>query len=803
MGTAIGCLLLALAPQSGDAGHGLLLRIVDVDGRAIAGATAMEHFNPDRRGNAGTDGLVRLEGVWRGAASLLVEAPGFATKLFPHFDGARLDGAPLEVTLRKADPLEVQFVTENGLPAKGVCVSILAARGLGMMHREPWRTDAEGRIRWSGFDGDARRAKLEHAGAGVGGSIELGNLGGDRKVTVRNGVVIRPELVGEPQSQETVLTIEQIDVEVLTKSQDGWKIGHAGPGPEWLSKSAREVLAPIGDVYRIRARLSDGRLVSSGDVSRDVIPADGTVGVKIDPPQPISGQVIDRDGKGVASLPIAIEVAGAAAVEVRTDAEGRFEAKLPAPGEWTVRTIGGGLALEPPVDDAPGRRRPSTRPALPPNTWRAHSARAVEGKITFSGRAPERPLALQLLRLMPADSARRTLSVARGICDRAGSFRFEGLAPGSYVLSPQRPHEAGDAASAQTERIELLTQRNRFEVRDDAGPLVTVALDLPPREPRFVRGTVYAEGKPVAGAALRLLPMEREPIDPLRNDRTHLPDPAAVSAGTDAEGRFELPILRGGAFHLEATYRGAVETRRIELSEAQSRTVHFDVSDGFVKGTLSGEDGAPLPGIRVALQRARDAERAALFASVPEEVSTDAQGRFSFCVPGAGRFRLLAYDPMWRVASAVGETLELAPHARVELPRWTLEREAPLHVSAGDVDGGPGTGRIWVLSAAKDRLPAHLVQAWLFPSKLGIVIHGLPAGDWRVRLLPFEDMKITLATGAAAKLRFEKRRPKDEVVPASDSAYHAPDAEEAKRWDWGGEIPDLYAQEDLDPELKR
>jgi hypothetical protein len=45
-------------------------------------------------------------------------------------------------------------------------------------------------------------------------------------------------------------------------------------------------------------------------------------------------------------------------------------------------------------------------------------------------------------------------------------------------------------------------------------------------------------------------------------------------------------------------------------------------------------------------------------------------------------------------------------------------------------------------------------------------------------------------------LGLDRARPEADSAPVEDSAYHSAEAEEDKRWEWAGEVPALFEQED-------
>jgi hypothetical protein len=88
-----------------------------------------------------------------------------------------------------------------------------------------------------------------------------------------------------------------------------------------------------------------------------------------------------------------------------------------------------------------------------------------------------------------------------------------------------------------------------------------------------------------------------------------------------------------------------------------------------IAGQVVGSDGAPVEGVRVILQRL--GASAPVLSSADPMVRTDAQGRFSFDTPPAGRHQLLLLHPTlgWLIAqgAAPGPPVRLVFDGKVRV----------------------------------------------------------------------------------------------------------------------------------------
>ncbi len=768
-------------------------RVVDSAGAPIAGArvaaepalyadepaasAAMRHET-----SAGRDGAGALEGLAPARWTVVASAPGRADLVLPGV-AVREGAPPLELVLAPERILEGTVLDETGSAVEGA--RVLAARrdALRGLVRPPVETDPRGRFAVRGLDEALRDLDFDVIAPGcLPARIEGRSLADPPVLRLHRG---RAVVARAPAGA----TLEEVRFESFTKVGDGWRQAAGAADSRTRAILApdrwRVVAAPF-DVLRLTATLAGGRGARAGDVEAAALAGDAPeIALEATPALRAQGSVVDGEGNPLADFPVVIEAEeGSATIDATTDANGRFDAEAPS-ARWRAVSRREGFALVEPAPASP-RGRPGVRDAMPGQLV-ARATAALEGTLAFSGSTPGAPIPLLVHRLARSDRSARFETFAAALADASGRFAIGGLAPGEWVIAPKSPPLDGDGAhrSIAAEWPPRDAMGGRFVARVAAeGEPAPAALDVPRPQERAIEGSVWIDGAPAAGVLVRAIPFDGVA--------------GAATDATAADGRYRLPVRRAGDWRLEVLGPGFRETRRVAVAHGQSRTIHFDLAPGSIAGTLVAGDGAPLPGLRVALQRARGKEREPLWSWIGPETSSDARGAFALPSVAPGRYRLLVTDPARARATLALPPMDLVEREERALPPIVVPREAPLRVSAGPANGSPGTGRVWVLAPDGAPLPAHLVQAWLWPTGDGFVLHGLPPGTWIVRLLPFEDVTVSLAAdGSETHLRFEKLRAGEPGAPEEGSAYHAPEAREQALWDWGGEIPALYPQEDL------
>jgi protocatechuate 3,4-dioxygenase beta subunit len=173
------------------------------------------------------------------------------------------------------------------------------------------------------------------------------------------------------------------------------------------------------------------------------------------------------------------------------DEEGRYEFRGVPPGEAVLRANVSGTGLEVPL------RVPDT-PELEFDV--RFPSGAIEGRVVREPEGSPIPSVWVMLRNAEESEDRsRPKSGGAVTTDKEGRFRFEGLLPGEYSLraTPDRRRTPGDPIAPATFGPFSVThaQTTRVDLTLQAGGRATVLVSDP-------------DGKPVAGASVRLLQSE-------------------------------------------------------------------------------------------------------------------------------------------------------------------------------------------------------------------------------------------------------------------------------------------------------
>ncbi len=353
------------------------------------------------------------------------------------------------------------------------------------------------------------------------------------------------------------------------------------------------------------------------------------------------------------------------------------------------------------------------------------------------------------------------LVVERGVALR-GAVKGAG-APGSAVAGAEVALRcgAGDevlakAKSAEDGRYDLGVVPARGACRltathADQPPFVKV-LELAPREAPLVIDIVFdpaaaltgrvvdGDGKPVKGAEVRV-------TDELRGgDAT-----AERRAASDDKGVFRVGGLSASRYRVELHPPDALVERREAVELARGRTLDlgtFRTRPGLaLSGTVVGDDGEPLAGIKLRAFRQLGSGRA-----LERQAVTDKEGRFRLGGLAEGRYDL-DVEPKSARGWLPAERDDLAvPGAPLELE---LERGATIAGTATGMDGAPLERlAVWALRAAPEGDSGRVVgKATIEDRATGAFrIEGLPAGEVVVRaaargLAPAASDPIALVAG--------------------------------------------------------
>jgi protocatechuate 3,4-dioxygenase beta subunit len=428
----------------------------------------------------------------------------------------------------------------------------------------------------------------------------------------------------------------------------------------------------------------------------------------------VSGRV-EVAGTGVAGVTVRLAAEeGGPIRETTTRPDGAFGFGGLGPGRYVVAATEGTRAAPPlvtSVSEPSGERLVLT---LAPGATCAGLVQDDAGK----------PLAGRMVRveraaLAPGEDPLPGLAET----DAQGRFRTAALPPGSYrvsavatgYLQPSPPTVALTAAGVS--------------------PAVTVKL---------VRGGALAgrvvdpRGGAAAGAQLRCVASGLEDLSvqlgplPMAAEAAALPSGSGRALGAarfvraDREGRFSIPGLIPGRYHLDVAYPGAEPLRSDELLVApgeQRNVGTLSLRAGIaLAGRVVDEGGYPIEGARVSIDPT----------GVPEGTSgqttlTDGGGRWSLALR-AGSYRISARAAGRGVAEVVATVGSTAPGA-IELR--LVRAEARLEGMVKDDGGRPlARARIAVRSVGSDATIGNAVT----DAGGHFTVPGLPAGDVRLEI---------------------------------------------------------------------
>jgi len=442
---------------------------------------------------------------------------------------------------------------------------------------------------------------------------------------------------------------------------------------------------------------------------------------------------------------------------VLAEAADTLSALIMAPGRAT--TLVKGDRLPPPP---PGAR------ATPDVAW--HVTLVPESRI--DGRvvtAAGRPVPGASVRLLPGGESKPRIGVAQSLCDDEGRFSIGGLRAGTWVPSVVAEHVI-------TELLPALTLGTAQQLRD-VQLTVGGAGGLRGRV-RYQDGSVpeeFGDGFNILGS-LTL---------------TGLPDEGATEytayAMLGSSGRFEWPTLPPGNYSVSTAFdtETPAEVRFGETTELDIVVPHWALVRGIVLAA-----GVPVAGAVVEHEglRAREMRAAGIISCggpIPEDVTTDADGRFQLFTPFQGKFAFRA------TALGGGRSAEvvvlLAPGTESDI---TLQLESGriegrvLDTASGE--GVPGA-TVWLIDGGSttsgddgrfvlDHVPAGesklcvtapgFLRAWSAPITLGT---AAVATDVMLPLTRATSLRVTVLTSAGRQARKGTRII---VWPADGSRMH-------------------------------
>ncbi|MBX7098105.1 MAG: carboxypeptidase regulatory-like domain-containing protein [Myxococcaceae bacterium] len=462
-------------------------RLLDERGQGVAGRVwaVSEHLARYLHVEADAQGRFALQSLGEGPFAVLAEAPGKLPVL-----RAAVEAGGEALTLRLSDPRTLEVaVTQGGVPAEAtVHVTgdhldrmVVATKGLAQL-KELYPDQLSVTAALGAQASAPQVVTLTELTTRVALELEAGGRVAATVLDEAEAPVANPTLsllspAGEVLHQKRAGTGELV------------LLGPVAPG-DYLLKAEAEGFTAVTQPVQVKA----------GETRLDLTLARGTV---------ISGRVLDEYGRPAPRISVLITPTGDS---VHADAEGRFVAVVPSPGQYGLH---------------------------------AHHSDWGGGELTVS--APKSGVELQLEPkagarvVVSADGKRIEGASVSMFIDREGSFRndrtsgadgvvlMRGLPPGKYTLIASHPEF-------------LPAERQVVTIND--GQLLEVTAEL--RAGAAVSGQVVdTSGVPVTGASVSVTPRGAEP------------------AVTDADGKFSLSPLRPkGIYALRVVGRGLEQPER-------------------------------------------------------------------------------------------------------------------------------------------------------------------------------------------------------------------------------------------------
>ncbi|MEW6744267.1 MAG: sigma-70 family RNA polymerase sigma factor [Planctomycetota bacterium] len=354
------------------------------------------------------------------------------------------------------------------------------------------------------------------------------------------------------------------------------------------------------------------------------------------------------------------------------------------------------------------------------------------GQITQAGLPPQARFTVSVkpkLSRLPIDIERTARRFAT--TDARGAFRISGLMEGTYEYELHASFLHDDPFWMLADLSQGAVQTGRFETRDSETQELTIDLGSPAARTATIRGMVHLQGAPARGFRIKLMGDDGERAETV----------------TEASGCFELTGLSAGAYRVVAemsretseritSARGAVHRSiELDLGAVELMEIELDLLDLPVR--VVDASGSPLPEAHVVVKGRAGADRCGLTAS------TDAKGDARFTVPFPALYEIGVSHPH------AGET-----RAQVQVPPGGLAGPILIAMDAQTpcaghlvIDLGPGkTSPAFVFlelsgdpaePLTRDFRSKSIVVLWEF-GRFPFRATGMQPGRYVARLCPEE-----------------------------------------------------------------
>jgi len=284
-------------------------RVTDASGKPIKDAIIVVgdrpyYSNAPRKFPTDADGNFRLPTLAPGDTTLTVIAAGWAPQL--RKVGLRADLPPQDFRMASGKPARLRIVDAAGTPVPKVSVEITGWKGsesLQTIHNPnhpkipdtgiPRQTNVEGVWEWASAPDDAVRLRVSSKGFAAS-ELEIGGGEPERKITIKPEHRITGRVTdaatGKPIPAFTVIPVDVFRKEWLHAERNNGKAGKDG---------RLDYLATRTDIpLRLRVEAT-GYRTQTGPEFRVGDDSPRTQDFPLRPTEPITGVVLDRDGKPV------------------------------------------------------------------------------------------------------------------------------------------------------------------------------------------------------------------------------------------------------------------------------------------------------------------------------------------------------------------------------------------------------------------------------------------------------------------------------------------------------------------------
>ncbi len=577
---------------------------------------------PDASATTDEEGRFRMGGLEAGPYTVSASAQGW---LDAELADVAQDSTGIALQLRRPALVRGIVLAADGSPVPGAEVLRRGGRSRGAgnpmlaMMRQDARTtaDAAGRFEIDGLEPGAYELYARHREHADSEHVKLKLAAGEQvdglELQLRPGVAIVGVVVekdgGAPVANAVVyVSLAQGAMAAVNVSD----FGDGDPQAPANSLSARTAadgsfridgLTPGRVTVEVRAR--DHAPTS---LARIEAPSEG-LRVEIGRGGSVAGTVTGADGRPLAGEQLML-TGGAMGFGTQrsatSDANGEYRFERLSPGAYQIMRLDTsaafGMGGMTPVVVKEGEVTRKDFAA-------AASGAAVAGRVQRDGKGVEGAMVV-------LTGGAAGMKIATSSND--GSFRFEGLADGSYTLSVQEDLMGGGTSTA-----EASVEQGR-SVEDVVLQLSSLRLE----------GRVVDEdGKPVALAQLFLV----EPGSTASGSLADLMRNQRGQAITDERGRFRMASIPAGTYSLRVTASGYVQQTLEGVTAGQDVTVRLRRGAEF-EVTVLGPDDAPVQGATVVVQDG-DGQESVAFGMALEGVSN--QQGVAVLRLGPGRHRLL------------------------------------------------------------------------------------------------------------------------------------------------------------------